>query len=171
EDAWHDWKSELARILRHSVGFFFEHFIRGVRRVVVDGIEPAERFGESIQFEFFEYLYHQCIRKEDEWAARELVRQHYREQAPPVQAHRYDHRAIGCLYLYTTASVFLDDLIAQPLGEGDIFSNASTIILMGRTRNEGRVGRALYVAKHRGSACGDDILPYRITERGIDFSP
>jgi KaiC/GvpD/RAD55 family RecA-like ATPase len=171
EDAWHDWKSELARILRHSVGFFYEHFIRGARRVVVDGIEPSERFGESIQFEFFEYLYHQTIRKEDEWAARELFREHYRANAPCVQAHHYDQRAIGCLYLYTTAGVFLDDLIAQPLGEGDIFSNASTIILMGRTRHEGRVGRALYVAKHRGSACGDDFLPYRMTAHGIDFAP
>jgi KaiC/GvpD/RAD55 family RecA-like ATPase len=168
-DDWHDWKSELARILRKSVGFFYGNFIRGVRRVVVDGIEPSERFGESIQFEFFEYLYHHILRKEDEWAARELFREQYRANAPRVLAHRYDHRAIGCLYLYTTPHVFLDDLIGQPIGEGDIFSNANTIILMGRTRQEGRVGRALYVAKHRGSACGDEILPYRLTEHGVDF--
>jgi KaiC/GvpD/RAD55 family RecA-like ATPase len=169
DDAWHDWKSELARILRQSVCFFYEHFIRGVRRVVVDGIEPSERFGESIQFEFFEYLYQQIIRKEDEWAARELFREHYRAVARQVHAHRYDHRLIGCLYLYTSPFVFLDDLIAQPIGDGDIFSNASTVILMGRTRREGRVGRALYVAKHRGSACSDEIAEYRITERGIEF--
>jgi KaiC/GvpD/RAD55 family RecA-like ATPase len=168
-DAWHEWKSELARTLRHSVGFFYQHFLRGVRRVVVDGVEPAERFAESIQFEFFEYLYHHILRKEDEWAARELFREHYRAMADRVLAHRYDHRTIGCLYLYTTPHVFLDDLIAQPIGEGDIFSNASTIILMGRTRQEGRVGRALYVAKHRGSACSDDVLPYRINDRGIIF--
>jgi KaiC/GvpD/RAD55 family RecA-like ATPase len=168
-DDWHDWKSEMARILRQSVRFFYEHFIRGSRRVVVDGIEPSERFGESIQFEFFEYLYHHILRKEDEWVARELFREQYRAQAPRVLEHRYDHRAIGCLYLYTTPHVSLDDLIAQPIGEGDIFSNASTIILMGRTRQEGRVGRALYVAKHRGSACSDEILPYRMNEQGIDF--
>jgi KaiC/GvpD/RAD55 family RecA-like ATPase len=168
-DQWHEWQSELARILRQSVGFFYEHFLRGVRRVVVDGIEPAERFGESIQFEFFEYLYHHILRKEDEWAARELFREQYRVQSDRVLAHRYDHRAIGCLYLYTTPQIFLDDLIAQPIGEGDIFSNASTIILMGRTRQDGRVGRALYVAKHRGSACGDEILPYRIGAQGIEF--
>jgi KaiC/GvpD/RAD55 family RecA-like ATPase len=168
-EEWHEWKSELARVLRHSVGFFYEHFVRGTRRVVVDGIEPAERFGDSIQFEFFEYVYHHILRKEDEWAARELFREQYRAQSQRVLAHRYDHRAIGCLYLYTTQHVFLDDLIAHPIGEGDIFSNASTIILMGRTRHEGRVGRALHVAKHRGSACGDDILPYRIGEHGIEF--
>jgi KaiC/GvpD/RAD55 family RecA-like ATPase len=168
-DQWHEWKSELARILRHSVGFFYEQFIRGTRRVVFDGIEPAERFGESIQFEFFEYVYHHILRKEDEWAARELFREQYRAQSPRVRTHRYDHRAIGCLYLYTTPQIFLDDLIAQPIGEGDIFSNASTIILMGRTRHDGRVGRALHVAKHRGSACSDEILPYQIGESGIEF--
>jgi KaiC/GvpD/RAD55 family RecA-like ATPase len=168
-DQWHEWKSELARILRQSVGFFYGHFLRGTRRVVVDGIEPAERFGESIQFEFFEYVYHHILRKEDEWAARELFREQYRAQSQRVLAHRYDHRSIGCLYLYTTPQIFLDDLIAQPIGEGDIFSNASTIILMGRTRHDGRVGRALYVAKHRGSACGDEILPYRIGAHGIEF--
>jgi KaiC/GvpD/RAD55 family RecA-like ATPase len=168
-DQWHEWKVELARILRQSVGFFYQHFLRGARRVVVDGIEPAERFGESIQFEFFEYVYHHILRQEDEWAARELFREQYRAQSPRVLTHRYDHRSIGCLYLYTTPQVFLDDLIVQPIGEGDIFSNASTIILMGRTRQNGRVGRALYVAKHRGSACGDEILAYRIGAHGIEF--
>ncbi len=168
-DAWHEWKTDLARTLRHSVAFFYRHFIRGSRRVVIDGIEPTERFAESIQFEFFEYLYQHILRKEDEWAARELFREAFRSNAGRVSAHRYDRAAIGCLYLYTTPHVFLDDLIAQPIGEGDIFSNANTIILMGRTRQEGRVGRALYVAKHRGSPCGDEILPYRIGEQGIEF--
>ena len=108
--------------------------------MVVDGIEPTERFAESIQFEFFEYLYQHVLRKEDEWAAREVFREHYRANAETVHAHRYDHRAIGCLYLYTTPHVLLDDLMAQPIGEGDIFSNANTIILMGRTREAGPDG-------------------------------
>lgn len=168
-DDWHAWKSDMARILRKSVCFFYEHFVRGTRRVVVDGIEPTERFGDSIQFEFFEYLYHQVLRKEDEWAARELFRERYRDNSTKVAAHRYDHKAIGCLYLYTTPHILLDDLMAEPIGEGDIFSNANTIILMGRTRETGRLGRALYVAKHRGSACGDEIRPYRLTEQGLVF--
>lgn len=166
---WHAWKSDLARVLRTSVAFFYSHFIRGTRRVVVDGLEPTERFGDSIQFEFFEYLYHHVLRKEDEWAARELFREHYRAHAEQVHAHRYDHHQIGCLYLYTTPHVLLDELIAQPIGEGDIFSNANTILLMGRTRESGRMGRALYIAKHRGSACSDEIIPYRITDRGLAF--
>ena len=168
-DDWHAWKSDLARVLRKSVSFFYEHFVRGSRRVVVDGIEPTERFADSIQFEFFEYLYHQVLRKEDEWAARELFRERFRENAPQVLSHRYDHKAIGCLYLYTTPHILLDDLMAEPLGDGDIFSNANTIILMGRTKDDGRLGRALYVAKHRGSACGDEIRPYRLTDKGLEF--
>ena len=168
-DDWHEWKKDLARTLRASVAWFYSQFVRGVRRVAIDGIEPAERFSESIQFEFFEYLYHQVLRKEDQWAARELFREHYRANEPRVLAHPYDAGSIGCLYLYTTPHVLLDDLIAQPIGEGDVFANANTIILMGRTRGEGRMGRALHVAKHRGSACDDAIVPYRLTDAGIAF--
>jgi KaiC/GvpD/RAD55 family RecA-like ATPase len=166
-DDWHAWKTNLARVLRKSVEFFYGHLVRGVRRVVVDGIEPTERFSESIQFEFFEYLYHHVLRKEDEWAARELFREMFRANAERVAAHPYDHSAVGCLYLYTTPHVLLDDLLTLPINEGDIFSNANTIILLGRTREAGRIGRALYIAKHRGSACSDSIHPYRITDRGI----
>ncbi len=168
-DDWHAWKSDLARVLRASAAYFYSQFVRGTRRVVVDGIEPTERFSESIQFEFFEYLYHQVLRKEDAWAAREVFREKFRAEEPKVLPIRYDSASIGCLYLYTTPHVLLDDLIAQPIGEGDIFANANTIILMGRTRMEGRMGRALYVPKHRGSACGDEILPYRITDQGIEL--
>ena len=63
----------------------------------------------------------------------------------------------------------LDELLAQPISQGDIFANANTIILMGRTRHNGRLGRALSVVKHRGSACGEEILPYRIAEEGFRF--
>lgn len=168
-DQWHEWKSDLARIYRCSVGFFYQHLVRGCRRVVFDGLEPADRFSDSIQFDFFEYIYQHVLRKEDEWAAREWLREKYRSCEAEVMAHRYDHRQVGCLYLYTTTQVMLDDLLSQPIGQGDIFANANTIILMGRTRREGRLGRALSVVKHRGSACGEEILPYRITEEGFAF--
>ena len=157
------------RILRCSVGFFYQHFARGVRRVVFDGLEPTERFSESIQFEFFEYIYHHVLRKDSDWAAREWFREQFRANAHEVARHPYDHRQIGCVYLYTTPHVMLEDLLAQPIGSGDIFSNANTIILMGRTRHDGRMGRALAIAKHRGSAHGDEILPFRITEAGLVF--
>jgi len=169
-EEWHEWKSDLSRVLRCAAGFFYQHFARGTRRVVFDGLEPAEPFSESIQFEFFEYIYHHVVRKDDEWAAREWLRERYRANADAVLRHRYDQRTIGCLYLYTTPQVMLDELMAQPIAQGDIFATANTIILMGRTRHAGRFGRALAIAKHRGSACGDDILPYRINEKGLVFA-
>jgi KaiC/GvpD/RAD55 family RecA-like ATPase len=168
-DEWHIWKKDLARVLRTTANYFYSNLVRGTRRIVVDGIEPTERFSESIQFEFFEYLYHQILRKEDEWAARELFREQFRANEPKVLSHRYDSRSVGCLYLYTTPQVMLDELIVNPITEGDIFANANTIILMGRTRQEGHLGRSLYVAKHRGSACSDEIHPYKITDEGIVF--
>jgi KaiC/GvpD/RAD55 family RecA-like ATPase len=168
-EEWHAWKTDLARELRRAAAFFYGHFVRGCRRVVFDGIEPAERGAESIQSEFFEYLYHHVIRQEHDWVARELFRERFHVNQTKVNAHRYDHRAIGCLYLYTTPHSILDDLMAQPLNEGDVFTNATTIILLGRTRDQGRLGRALCVAKHRGSACGDEVLPYRLTERGLEI--
>jgi hypothetical protein len=168
-DQWHEWKGDLARIFRCSVGFFYQHLARGSRRVVFDGLEPADRFSDSIQFDFFEYVYHHVLRKEDEWAAREWLREKYRSFEAEVLHHRYDHRHVGCVYLYTTPQVMLDELLTQPISQGDIFTNANTIILMGRTRHNGRLGRALSVVKHRGSACGEEILPYRIAEEGFVF--
>lgn len=165
-DDWHAWRTDLGRVLQQAAVFFYGQFVRGCRRVVVDGIEPTERFADSIQFEFFEYLYHQLIRQEDDWVARELLRERFRALQAEVEARRYDTRQIGCLYLYTTPHVLLDDLLAQPLTEGDVFANANTIILLGRTRQDGRMGRALFVAKHRGSACDDRIVPYQLTDRG-----
>jgi KaiC/GvpD/RAD55 family RecA-like ATPase len=168
-EQWHEWKTELARVLRVSVDFFYSNFVRGARRVVVDGIEPTERFSDSIQFEFFEYLYHHILRKEDDWAARELFRERYRAEEANVMAHRYDHQSLGCMYLYTTPHIMLDDLMSQPIGEGDVFSNANTIILMGRIRDGAKMGRGLYVAKHRGSKCREEIIPYRLTDHGVEI--
>lgn len=169
DDAWHAWRTDLARVLRGAAAFFYGHFVRGCRRVVIDGIEPTERSGDSIQYEFFEYLLHQLIRKEDTWAARELFREQFRAQEARVAAHHYNVKEIGCLFLYTTPQVLLDDLMAQPLGEGDVLANATTIVQLGRTRVGDRMGRALHVAKHRGSACHEGIVPYRLTARGIEI--
>ena len=84
-------------------------------------------------------------------------------------AHPYDYTAIGGMLLHTSHEVMLDDLIARTIQSGDVLSNANTILLMGKTRDGNQIGRAMYVAKHRGSACEDTILPYRITEHGLEF--
>ena len=64
----------------------------------------------------------------------------------------------------------LDDLIQRPLDEGDTLSNANTVIYMGRVRQQERVGRGLYVAKHRGSSCSDRIVPFEIDDEGIQLA-
>lgn len=166
-DAWQQWQSELSRRLECSIAFFYGNFTRGVRRAVVDGIEPVDRPSDSIQFELFEYIYHQILRKDPEWVARDLFRQHYRQNAETVAAHVYDPERIGCLLLYTSHETTLDGLIERPLDEGDVLSNANTLIYLGKIREGTRFRRALYIAKHRGSACSDEILPYTIEESGL----
>src|SRR5437762_3754607 len=66
-DEWQNWQAELNARLRVAIAFLYGSFVRGARRVVVDGVEPAERPGESIQFNLFEYVYHQIVRKDPEW--------------------------------------------------------------------------------------------------------
>ena len=165
-----EWKYEQAKKLDQTIAFFYGNFIHGVRRCVIDGIEPTDRASDSIQLEMFEYVYHQILRKEHDWVARDLLRVGFRNSAEKVQQHQYDHNDIGCLLLYTSHEVMLDDLITRPIQSGDLLSNANTIILMGKTREGGKIGRALHVAKHRGSACDESIVPFEISERGLNLS-
>ena len=168
-NAWHDWQAELTRRLAASIAFFYGNFVRGVRRAVVDGIEPVDRAGESIQLELFEYVYHQILRKDPDWVARDLFREHYRRNAAAAAANTYDPAEIGCLLLCTSQETMLDALVQRPLDEGDLVANANTVIYMGRTSAGGQFGRAMYVAKHRNSAATDRIIPFRIDHRGIEL--
>jgi KaiC/GvpD/RAD55 family RecA-like ATPase len=170
-DGYHDWQAQLVGRLNAAIAFFYGNFVRGVRRCVVDGIEPVERPSDSIQMEMFEYIYHQILRKEHDWVARDLLREHYRSQAGAVAAHSYDHREIGCLFLYTSAESMLDALIDRPLDEGDLLSGANTVIYMGKVRDGLKLRRALYIAKHRGSAASDEIHPYEIDDAGLKILP
>lgn len=166
-DQWREWKYEQAKKLDQAIAFFFGNFSHGVRRCVIDGVEPANKAADSIQFEMFEYIYHQILRKEHDWVARDLFRVGFRENADKVSQHAYDHNDVGCLLLYTSHEVMLDDLITRPIQSGDVLSNANTIILMGKTRDGNKMGRSLHVAKHRGSACDESIVPFDITETGL----
>ncbi|MDR1385661.1 MAG: recombinase RecA [Planctomycetaceae bacterium] len=166
-DEWHNWQAELSRRLDTTIGFFFHHFMHGVRRFIVDGIEPVEHKGESIQFELLEYIYHQIIRKEPEWVARDLFRQHYREHAVDIDANLYHKERIGCMVLYTAPETSLDALIERPLDEGDLLAGANTIIYLGKIRDGVKFRRAMYISKHRGSVCPDEILLYEIDDRGL----
>lgn len=166
-EEWQEWNAELARKLDRAVQFFYGNFVHGVRRCVLDGIEPTEKDSDSFQFQVIDYVYHQILRKDDDWVARDLFRVQFRSQSETVEAHRYDHRQIGCVLLATSHEVLLDDLLARPLESGDALSNANTIILMGKVRDGLKMKRALHVAKHRGSACDDSIVPFEITTHGI----
>jgi len=168
-DAWHDWQAQLARRLGTSIAFFYGNFVQGVRRAVIDGIEPVERPSESIQFELFEYVYHQILRKDPEWVARDLFREQYRANAEAAAAHVYDPQCVGCMLLYTSHEAMLDAMIARPLDEGDVLSNANTVIYLGKIRQGNGFCRALYVAKHRGSACADRIVPFQIADAGLSL--
>ena len=167
-EEYQEWQAELARKLGTTIGFFYANFIRGCRRTVIDGIEPLDRKRESIQLELFEYIYHQVLRKDPQWVARDLFREQYRARELEIDAAKYDPMSIGCMLLYTSAEIMLDQLIERPLDEGDLLANANTIIYLGKTKtHDGRIGRGLHVAKHRGSACSDDIVPYTIGDRGV----
>jgi KaiC/GvpD/RAD55 family RecA-like ATPase len=166
-DAWQDWQAEMAKKLGATIGFFYGNFVRGARRAVVDGIEPVDRPSESIQFELFEYVYHQVLRKDADWVARDLFRQSYRAHATEAAAHAYDPASVSCMLLYTSREALLDELACRPLDEGDVLSNANTVICLGKIRDGLKIGRGLYVAKHRGSACSDEIAPFVIEERGL----
>ena len=168
-EGWQDWQAELGRKLTATIAFFYGNFTRGVRRVVIDGIEPVERPSDSIQFELFEYVYHQILRKEHDWVARDLLRERFRAYAAAVERAAYDPRQIGCLLLYTSAEAMLDELIERKLDEGDVLANANTLIYLGKIRDGNRIGRALYIAKHRGSACADELVPYTIDDCGLRF--
>ncbi len=165
------WKAELNHKLQETIRFFYCNFAHGVRRCVIDGIEPSDRPTDSFQLELFEYIYHQILRKEHDWTARDLFRAGYREQEPQVQTHAYNYRRIGCLLLCTTHEVLLEPLLSRPLQSGDLLSNANTILLMGKVRDGRRMTRALCVAKHRGSACDESIVPFEIGSRGLRLGP
>ena len=166
---WREWKVELSRKLDRAIGFFYSNFVHGVRRCVIDGVEPVEKASDSFQFHVIDYVYHQILHKDHDWVARDLFRAKFRENADRVAAHAYDHERIATLLLLTSHETLLDDLLTRRIETGDLLSNANTVLLMGKVREGTRMTRALHVAKHRGSRCDDDgIVPYEVTGRGLE---
>jgi RecA/RadA recombinase len=166
-DDWHHWQADVNSKLRGAIGFIYANFVRGGRRMVVDGFEPADHPSQSVQFNLFEFLYHKAVREQHDWVARELFREKFLQNSQEVARRRYDAGQIGCLALCTSKEQMLDDLLSRPLDEGDVIANANTLILMGKTRSGQKMGRALFIAKHRGSRCSDEILPYAIDDQGL----
>ena len=166
-DGWHDWQAELVAKLELTIAFFYGNFARGTRRAVIDGIEPAQRQSESIQFELFHYIYHQILRKDSQWVARDLFRQAFRSHADAIDRHAYDANQVGALLLSTSHDTMLESLIERPLVDGDVLAAANTVIYMGKIREGNKIARGLFIAKDRGSACTDDIVHYTIDDKGL----
>lgn len=167
DDQYRAFKLERVRKLDQCISFFYGNFVHGVRRCVIDGVEPSDSPADSVQLELFEYIYHQILHKDADWVARDLFRAQYRAATERVLANNYDHRSISCVLLLTTREVMLDDLITRRIESDDLLSNANSIIYMGKTRESSRMGRALHVAKHRGSRCDDRLVSYEITDSGL----
>ncbi|MCA8988260.1 MAG: recombinase RecA, partial [Planctomycetaceae bacterium] len=145
ENDYREWHADLTRKLDKTIRFFYGNFIHGVRRCVIDGVEPADSPSDSFQFDLFEYIHNQILRKEADWVARDLLRVHYRAHAEKVAEHSYPATQTSAMALCTSHEVMLDDLLARPLNSGDILSNANTIILMGKFRDGMKMGRALSI--------------------------
>lgn len=167
DEAWQDWQAHWQRRVGAVSAFLYGSFLRGTRRVVFDGFEPSERATESIQHLALEYLQHHVLQRDYDWVARELLRQDYRRLAAQVESARYDWREIASLALVTSREALLDELMSRSLEEGDLAAAANTVIYLGRYREAARLRRGLFVAKHRGSACSDEIAPLEINESGL----
>ncbi len=166
-DQWHTWQSELNRRLPFLSRFVYGHLVHGTRRFIVDGIEPQSDRSDSLQLDLLESIYHRMLRKEHDWLAREVFRERYRELAGDVMQHAFDHQHSAAMVLVTTTESMLDQLMMRPLADGDLAAGANTVILMGRMLVDGRMQRGLYIAKHRGSAADDRILPFSINDQGL----
>lgn len=167
DDEWREWKYDLTRRLDATIAFLYTNFSQGARRLLVDGIEPVDRQGDSIQFEMLEYVVHQIVKKEAPWVARDLFRQNFRKYQEQIEANSYPTDEIGAILSYTSPETQLEALIDKPLEEGDYFAQANTVIYLGKIRDGMKFRRALYISKHRGSVCSDEIIPYEIDDAGL----
>ncbi|NOZ58009.1 MAG: recombinase RecA [Euryarchaeota archaeon] len=156
----------LSRRLPLLLRFLYGSFASGVRRLVVDGIEPLGTV--EVQEEALTYIA-RMVRKRHDWLAREALRERFFSSAGLVEEHSYEPDKITVVYLVTARENLLEELIRRGLSSSGLEANATTVILMGRVVSAGKVKRALYVAKHRGAECSDEIAEFRITEHGLEM--
>ncbi len=168
-DEWHAWQSEMNRRTPTLTRFLYGHLVHGTRRFIVDGIEPQHENSDSLQLDLVELIYHRMLRTEHDWLAREVFREKYLQNESLVAQHRYSQHEAAAAALLTTKQSMLDQLIAEPLSDGDLAAGANTVILLGRTFKDAQLHRGLYIAKHRGSYAEPKILSFDINDKGIQF--
>lgn len=169
DNEWHQWQVKMQGYLDDIASFFYHHFISGVKRVVVDGVEPVLNIHDSAQHELFDYLYHKVIKAEDQWLAREVFRENYLKMKNKIDKHPYNEKEITTLFLQTTEEVMLEDLIKRKAEAGGLEVNANTIILMGKEKEGNKIKKKLYISKHRGSYASDDIYEVQIQSDKLEI--
>jgi len=166
-DQWHAWQSELNRRLPQLYRFVYGHLVHGTRRFVIDGIEPQDTPGDSLQLDLIELIYHRMLRQDHAWLAREVFREKFLANESKVLEHAYDHEQSAAIVLLTTRSSMLEQLMSEPLANGDLAAGANTVILLGRMLHENQMKRGMYIAKHRGSYAHQHIIPFDLGETGV----
>ncbi len=169
-DQWHAWQSEMNRRTPGLFRFVYSHLVSRTRRFVVDGIEPLGSADDSLQLDLLELIYHRMLRQDHAWLAREVLRQDYLANESKVKTQAYDHSRSTAMVLVTTKLSLLDQLMQEPLSDGDLAAGANTVLLMGRQQVDGKMNRGLYVAKHRGSYAEERIIPFEIDNNGIQIN-
>lgn len=167
EEEWRAWKRTLNEKLQSVVAYLYYHFVHGVRRLVVDGIEPFDVAGDSIQIELFEYILHRILHKRHDLVARDLFRGKWLEVKDAVAAHPYPNEDLASLFLQTTREVDIEDLIRAQTQEDDLTTNATTILLLGRLMDGPKVRRAAFCLKNRGHRCADEMVFFEVTDEGL----
>jgi len=162
------WKATYNHALYTVRPFVYFHFAEGTRRVVVDGVEPMDSPADSIQCFLFDELYRKTIHRDAETLGMEICLPVWKHREF-IDAHRYEHARITTLLLVTTEETRLEDLLARKVATGDVGATANTVLVMGSERVGSRLARMLCVVKHRSSGMSDEIVEYRITERGFEI--
>ncbi len=168
-DQWHAWQSEMNRRSPQLFRFVYEHLVHGTRRFVIDGIEPQGAAHDSLQMDLLELIYHRMLRQEHDWLAREVLRESFLAYQAQVSQHAYEHQQAAAMVLVTTKQSMLEQLIEEPLADGDLAAGANTVILLGKQKRAGKLTRAMAIAKHRGSYAAPDVMAYDIQSAGIVF--
>lgn len=161
------WTREFNRQISSAVAFLYHHFVRGTRRVVIDGLPPTPSRRDSLSYDIVELIQARVLKQPAEWVAREVYRQHFRQRESQVESKSYPFRQLSGIVLCTSQHSLLEPLIAEPIQADDFVAEANTLIYMGRVREGDRLGRRLYIAKHRGSKCSDHLISFNIDEQGL----
>ncbi|HJN17713.1 MAG TPA: ATPase domain-containing protein [Armatimonadota bacterium] len=165
---WQRWQGRLQRRMQATAAYLYGSFTRGARRIVIDGVEPSVRVEDSIQLQLIEFIYQQILRTDHDWVARNLLRGKWMEIKDLVAERAYDKDQLATMILQTSNEIMLQDLLTREIVEGDLATNANTVIFLGRWQDGNRLTRAAFILKHRGRPCSEEVVPFTITDSGLE---